>query len=123
MTEYDLIVIGSGPGGYETAAAAVRMGKRTMIVERGDLGGTCLNRGCIPTKALCRSAEAVLIASKGDKLGVKFSNIEADFTIAAERKNDVVGRIATRSGNRTQRCHSGQWRSSICRGKGHSSQW
>lgn len=90
MTEYDLIVIGSGPGGYETAAAAVRMGKRTMIVERGELGGTCLNRGCIPTKALCRSAEAVLIASKGEKLGVKFSNIEADFATAAARKNDVV---------------------------------
>lgn len=90
MTEYDLIVIGSGPGGYETAATAARLGKRTMIVERDQLGGTCLNRGCIPTKALCRSAEAILLAANGQKLGVSFSDVSADYAVAASRKDDVV---------------------------------
>lgn len=90
MTEYDLIVIGSGPGGYETAATAARLGKRTMIVERDQLGGTCLNRGCIPTKALCRSAEAILLAANGQKLGVSFSDVSADYAVAASRKDEVV---------------------------------
>lgn len=90
MTEYDLIVIGSGPGGYETAAAAARLGRRTMIVERDLLGGTCLNRGCIPTKALCRSAEAAMLAAEGRKYGVMFSEVTTDFAVAAARKEDVV---------------------------------
>lgn len=93
MTEFDLIVIGSGPGGYETAAAAAHLGKRTMIVERDHLGGTCLNRGCIPTKALCRSAEALLLAANGAKLGVAFSDVKADFAQAAARKNEVVASL------------------------------
>ena len=61
MTSYDLIVIGAGPGGYETAARAAAKGMRTLIIERDQPGGTCLNRGCIPTKALCRSAEVALM--------------------------------------------------------------
>lgn len=93
MIGYDLIVIGSGPGGYETAVAAARLGKRTMIVERDQLGGTCLNRGCIPTKALCRSAEAVLLAETGSKLGVAFSAVKADYAVAATRKDEVVSSL------------------------------
>lgn len=90
MTEFDLIVIGSGPGGYETAAAAARMGRDTLIIERDQLGGTCLNRGCIPTKALCRSAEVAILACEGAKLGVAFSDVRLDYDVAASRKNEVV---------------------------------
>jgi len=57
MNSCDIIIIGSGPGGYELAANAVKRNLSTVIIERDQLGGTCLNRGCIPTKALCRSAE------------------------------------------------------------------
>ncbi|MCI6292863.1 MAG: FAD-dependent oxidoreductase, partial [Bacteroidales bacterium] len=51
--KYDILIIGAGPGGYEMAAEAAHRGLNVAIVERGELGGTCLNRGCIPTKALC----------------------------------------------------------------------
>ena len=57
MSSYDLIVVGSGPGGYVTAIRGAQLGMKTAIVEKADLGGVCLNWGCIPTKALLRSAE------------------------------------------------------------------
>lgn len=57
---HELIIIGAGPGGYETAVAAASSGVKVALIERDHLGGTCLNRGCIPTKALCRSAEVAL---------------------------------------------------------------
>ena len=56
-TKYDVIVIGSGPGGYETAIRATQLGLKTAIIEKNKLGGVCLNIGCIPTKALLKSAE------------------------------------------------------------------
>ncbi len=59
MRKSDIIIIGSGPAGMEVAVRAVASGRDTVIIERDLLGGTCLNRGCIPTKALCRSAEVV----------------------------------------------------------------
>lgn len=93
MKEFDLIVIGSGPGGYETAAAAARMGRSTLIIERDKLGGTCLNRGCIPTKALCRSAEAAMLACDGARLGVAFSDVRPDYPAAAARKDEVVAAL------------------------------
>ncbi len=90
MTEYDLIVIGSGPGGYTTAAAAAAMGRRTMIVERDKLGGTCLNRGCIPTKALCRSAEVAQTVMHASEYGVDVTGVSLDYARAARRKDEVV---------------------------------
>lgn len=84
MKEYDLIVIGAGPGGYETAAHAAAKGLRTAIVEKSHLGGTCLNLGCIPTKALCHSAEE-LLASDTDA-----AEKRASFAKAAERKDEIV---------------------------------
>lgn len=57
MENCDLIIIGAGPGGYETAVDAANEGLSVTLIERDHLGGTCLNRGCIPTKTLCRSAE------------------------------------------------------------------
>lgn len=93
MTEYDLIVIGSGPGGYATAAEAARMGRRTMIVERDELGGTCLNRGCIPTKALCRSAEVAMTVASAAGYGVHVSGVTLDYTRAVARKDEVVAAL------------------------------
>lgn len=90
MNSYDLIVIGSGPGGYATAATAAAMGRRVAIVERDLLGGTCLNRGCIPTKALCRSAEMALMMPKAQSLGVNIDGYSLDYSAAAERKNSVT---------------------------------
>lgn len=65
MIHCDIIVIGAGPGGYETAARAAANGLDAIIVERDQPGGTCLNRGCIPTKALCRSAEVAVTVRGG----------------------------------------------------------
>lgn len=93
MTTYDIIIIGSGPGGYTTAAEAARLGLRSMIVERDELGGTCLNRGCIPTKALCRTAEAALLCRRGAQLGIETSNVTIDYARAAARKDDVVASL------------------------------
>lgn len=90
MKSYDVIVIGAGPGGYVTAAAAVAMGKKTMIAERDRLGGTCLNRGCIPTKALSRSAEVALLMRRAAEFGVRASDISLDYATAAARKDTVV---------------------------------
>lgn len=93
MTDFDVIVIGSGPGGYETASAAATRGWRTMIVERDLLGGTCLNRGCIPTKALCRSAELALDMRRSAELGVLVDDVTLDYARAAARKDSVVASL------------------------------
>jgi dihydrolipoamide dehydrogenase len=68
--QYDLVIIGSGPGGYEAAIRAAQYGLKTAIVEKGVLGGTCLNRGCIPTKALLHACEVLNDIRKADSLGI-----------------------------------------------------
>ena len=68
--EYDLIVIGAGPAGYPAAACGVKQGLRTLLIEAGELGGTCLNRGCIPTKTFCRSAETALEIKRAPEFGI-----------------------------------------------------
>ena len=70
MLSYDVIVIGSGPGGYAAAIRCAQLGLRTAVVERAELGGTCLNWGCIPTKALLKSAEVYRYASHAADYGV-----------------------------------------------------
>ena len=66
---WDLVVIGGGPGGYEAAIEAAKRGHRTALVEKEALGGTCLNRGCIPTKTLLHTAELFHELGQGEKLG------------------------------------------------------
>jgi dihydrolipoamide dehydrogenase len=77
---YDLIVLGSGPGGYVAAIRASQLGLKTAIVERENLGGICLNWGCIPTKALLRSAEVLHLMKHADAYGL--SNDRPSFVLA-----------------------------------------
>ena len=90
MTEADIIIIGAGPGGMDTAAAACAMGKNVVLIEKGSIGGTCLNRGCIPTKALARTAQIALDAKDAESFGIGIAEIKVDFGRVMERKNEVV---------------------------------
>jgi dihydrolipoamide dehydrogenase len=88
---YDIIVLGSGPGGYVAAIRASQLGKKVAVVERAELGGICLNWGCIPTKALLKSAEVYNYAKHADEYGVKIAGaIEADFDAIVHRSRGVA---------------------------------
>ena len=87
---YDLIVIGSGPGGYVAAIRASQLGMKTAIVERSELGGICLNWGCIPTKALLKSAQVFEYLKHAGDYGIKVSGGEADFPAVVKRSRDVA---------------------------------
>ncbi|MDE7385917.1 MAG: dihydrolipoyl dehydrogenase [Muribaculaceae bacterium] len=90
---HDLIVIGAGPGGYEFAAKACRQGFKVAIVERDSAGGTCLNRGCIPTKALLASASVIRAAREGAAFGVEIESFKPRYGVAVARKNEIVGQL------------------------------
>ncbi len=87
---YDLIVIGSGPGGYVSAIRASQLGMKTAVVERESLGGICLNWGCIPTKALLKSAQVFEYISHAEDYGIKVSNAKADFEGMIKRSRGVA---------------------------------
>ena len=89
----DIIIIGAGPGGYETAARAAATGKKVTLIERGHLGGTCLNRGCIPTKALCRSAEVADTIASAAEYGIGAQAPAVDYAAVAARKDAVVSSL------------------------------
>ncbi|MBR1803948.1 MAG: dihydrolipoyl dehydrogenase [Muribaculaceae bacterium] len=93
MIMFDIIIIGAGPGGYEMAAEAAAKGLTVGIVERDLLGGTCLNRGCIPTKALCRNAEVVNLIKESTQWGVNTGEVTIDYATAFARKNEVVTQL------------------------------
>lgn len=93
MSDYQLLVIGAGPGGYVAALKAAKLGLKTAIVEGRDVGGTCLNRGCIPTKALLHTAEVYTQAKEGAFLGVNAEGISVDFAAAQRRKNEVTEKL------------------------------
>jgi dihydrolipoamide dehydrogenase len=88
--QYDLIVIGSGPGGYVAAIRASQLGMKTAIVEKAELGGICLNWGCIPTKALLKSAQVFEYLMHAQDYGLKASGVEADFAAIVKRSRDVA---------------------------------
>lgn len=90
MERSDIIIIGGGPGGYEIAAELADKGMKVTLVERDLLGGTCLNRGCIPTKCLCATAEATLNAQSASALGVEIKDISIDYGKARARMHAVV---------------------------------
>ena len=83
--KYDLIVLGSGPGGYVTAIRASQLGLKTAIVEKESLGGVCLNWGCIPTKAFLRSAEIIELVKKSSDFGINISEYYFNLQIIIER--------------------------------------
>ena len=92
---HDIIIIGAGPGGYETAVVAAGRGLRVALIERGELGGTCLNRGCIPTKTLCRSAEVAVTVREAVAYGVELpdDNPVINYAAVADRKDAVVAQL------------------------------
>lgn len=90
---YDLIVIGAGPGGYPAAARALRAGWRVLVVEAGHPGGTCLNRGCIPTKVMARTADVALEVASAPAFGVEAQGGNVDIRRVMERKAEVVGQL------------------------------
>lgn len=93
MTKADIIIIGAGPGGYATAAEAAADGLSVVIVERDQPGGTCLNRGCIPTKALCRSAEVAETVAHAADFGIEPEAVTVNYAVAAARKDEVVAAL------------------------------
>jgi len=95
----DLIIIGSGPGGYHTASYAAKQGLNVVIVEHGELGGTCLNEGCIPTKTYARNAEIVDALCEAGTFGLDGLSYDFDFAKVVERKDNVISQL--RSGIET----------------------
>lgn len=89
---YDLIVLGSGPGGYVAAIRAAQLGLKTAIVERENLGGVCLNWGCIPKKSLLKNAQVLETLREAADYGFTFENLQVNYGSAIKRSLDVVGR-------------------------------
>ena len=102
MSDYQLIVIGAGPGGYTAALQAAKRGLHTAVVERREVGGTCLNRGCIPTKALLHASNIFSMMQHGDEFGVSTDFISFDFAKIASPTVSVrlVGELVTIKGHR-----------------------
>jgi dihydrolipoamide dehydrogenase len=94
MPDYDVVVIGAGPGGYVCAIRAAQLGLKTAIVDREWLGGVCLNIGCVPSKALLRNAEvAHLLRHRGDDFGFKVEGLTLDYAAAVRRSRQVADRL------------------------------
>ncbi len=90
MSKYDIIVLGSGPGGYVTAIRASQLGFKTAIVEKESLGGVCLNWGCIPTKALLKSAQVFEYLKHAEDYGLKVKDADHDFDAVVKRSRGVA---------------------------------
>src|SRR5689334_6238379 len=90
---FDVVVIGGGPGGYVAALRAAQLGASTAIVEKDRMGGTCLVRGCIPTKALLQSSELYTLAKAGAPFGLVADRIGFDLQAAQKRKGTVVDQL------------------------------
>ena len=90
IMSYDIIVVGSGPGGYVTAIRASQLGMKTAIVERESLGGICLNWGCIPTKALLKSANVFEYLTHASDYGISVKDPKADFSAMVDRSRGVA---------------------------------
>ncbi len=89
----DVCVLGGGPGGYVAALRAAQLGARVVLVEAEELGGVCLNRGCIPSKALLRSAEVYQLVRQASSYGVRASDVSADYPAMVKRKDRIVRQL------------------------------
>ncbi|MBT4918316.1 MAG: dihydrolipoyl dehydrogenase [Flavobacteriaceae bacterium] len=90
MSKYDIIVLGSGPGGYVTAIRASQLGFKTAVIEKENLGGVCLNWGCIPTKALLKSAQVFDYLNHAEDYGLSLQNPDKNFTKVVERSRSIA---------------------------------
>ena len=95
MDERDIVIVGGGPAGYVAAIHAAHLGAKVALVEKDRLGGTCLNRGCIPTKALARSAEVLLEARAANSFGIEADNIRIDFPRIMAHKSKSVNQLVS----------------------------
>ena len=91
--DYDVIVLGGGPGGYVAAIRSAQLGLKTALIEKENLGGVCLNWGCIPSKSLIRNAEIMNLLGRGREFGFKFENLEADYGVAVKRSRQNSDRL------------------------------
>ena len=95
MSDYDLVVLGSGPGGYVAAIRAGQLGMKVALVEKDQIGGICLNWGCIPSKALLRNAEVLRLFQHSEDFGITIDNLKFDFGKAIDRSRNVVQKLTT----------------------------
>ena len=94
MEEYDVVVIGAGPGGYVAAIRCSQLGMKTAVVDKQWLGGVCLNVGCIPSKALLKNSEvAQTLRERGKEFGFSFENLRLDYAAAVKRSRQVSDRL------------------------------
>lgn len=112
--DYDLVIIGGGPGGYVAAIRALQLGLKTAVVEEKDMGGTCLNWGCIPTKSLLHSAEIAHIAKHSSAYGVIIPEVQIDYPAIVRKKDQVVRQLRSGVENLVKH-HNGE----IIRGRAH----
>jgi dihydrolipoamide dehydrogenase len=93
LSDNKVIIVGAGPAGYVAAIRVAQLGAEVSLIEEAQVGGTCLNRGCIPTKSLLASTEALSLIRRAKRLGIEVDGIKPDFTCMMERKNEVVSRV------------------------------
>jgi dihydrolipoamide dehydrogenase len=101
--DFDLIIVGGGPGGYNAAERASHAGLKTLVIEKEHLGGVCLNRGCIPTKTLLASAKHFHIAKDSSDFGVKADNVSLDWATAFKRKEKTVRALRSGVGSKLKK--------------------
>ena len=97
METFDVVVIGAGPGGYPAAIRAAQLGASVAIVEKEQLGGTCLNWGCIPTKALIAAADTFARIKHAEALGITVKGASVDYAVMIGHKNKVVSQLRAAS--------------------------
>ena len=90
---FDVAIIGSGPGGYVAAIKASQLGLSTALIESADIGGVCLNWGCIPSKALLRNAEILNLFRRSEEFGISYTELKYDFGKGISRSRQVVNRL------------------------------
>ena len=91
--QYDITVIGGGPGGYVAAIKASQAGKKVALIDKGNLGGTCLNVGCIPTKTLLANAHVLRMIRHAEDFGISVQGVSVDYAKMKARKDQVVEKI------------------------------